>query len=325
MQNIIIAAFSALLGFIICYLLFRKNEKQNMLYMLLNDFKNTIEDYKKQNEINTKEVKDAVKSASDLTKILTTNQNLKGQFGEDCLENVLRAIYPNEKIDYVKQVEFKNEDNEKIKPDYLINLPNDNSILIDCKLNLEKYIEYKENINSSFETVKKADFIRDLNSTINRLSNKKYETALISQPDFILMYIPLEPVLTLIYTDNDFLSVVKNANEKNIIIVGTSSVLTVLRLTKLLWAKNVQDKNMQNIINLAQDIYNTVAQHSQNLYNIKNALEENLKSFNKEYEKMTVSKGFFKTVEQLKDFGIQSTLKKSGKKQIETVINSEFL
>ena len=100
-----------------------------------------------------------------------------------------------------------------------------------------------------FKLNKKKELIADINSTVNSLANKKYETAKnLIQPDFILMYIPLESVLTLIYTDSDFLSVVKNANEKNIIIVGNSSILTTLRLVNLLWAQNKQQENIENII-----------------------------------------------------------------------------
>ena len=86
------------------------------------------------------------------------------------------------------------------------------------------------------------------------------------------MYIPLEPVITAIYTDKDFLSVIKNASNKNIIIVGNSSILTTIRLTKLLWAQEKQEKNINTLINIAQNIYEYISIHSQNLYNIKKAI-----------------------------------------------------
>ena len=208
LQIIIITILSFLTGFIISALIFNRKSKENALILLLNDFKRTIEEYKNQNQTNTREVQNAIEKASELTNILTTNQNLKGQFGEDCLEAILKVCYPQENINYIKQFDTTNEDDKKIKPDYLINLPNQKSILIDCKLNLEKFIEYQKEKSQA----EKQEFIKDLNSTINNLSNKKYQTSSnIIQPDFILMYIPLEPVLTHIYTDKDFISVINNS------------------------------------------------------------------------------------------------------------------
>lgn len=322
----IIGIISFLVGFVLSSIIFKKKNNDIALFTMLNDFKNSIDEYKNQTVINTKEINNAIKTASDLTKILTTNQNLKGQFGEDCLEAILKTCYPNENINYIKQYQTQNEENKDIKPDYLIKLPNDKTILIDCKLNLEKYIEYKENDDIELNSQKKNEFIKDLNSTINLLSNKKYETAKdISQVGFILMYIPLEPVLTTIYTDKDFLSVIKNANEKNIIIVGNSSVLTTIRLTKLLWAQNAQEENLDKIINIAQNIYEYISIHTQNLYKIKVLMEENYQNFNKEYEKLAQNNKLFKLTEELREYGIQTNSKKQGKKLNEIKIHQDFL
>ena len=317
---ILVGVISFLIGFFIAFLIFKNKREDFALYTMLNDFKKSIDDYKNQTVLNTKEINSAIKTASDLTKILTTNQNLKGQFGEDCLEAILSACYPNENINYIKQYRTQNIDNKEIKPDYLVKLPNDKSILIDCKLNLEKYIEFQQNPNL------KSEFIKDLNNTINQLSNKKYESAVdLIQCNFILMYIPLEPVLTLIYTDKDFLSVIKNASEKNIIIVGNSSILTTIKLVKLLWAQDSQEKNLEKIINIAQNIYEYISLHTQNLYKMKTTLEETSINFNKEYEKISSNNKLFKLTQELKECGIQATTRKNGKKLDEIKIHEDFL
>lgn len=329
LQNYILILSSAfVLGFLSCLLflkLFKNNKSENKILTLIEDFKFSLEDYKKQNEINNLEIKHVLGQAAELSKVLTTNQNLKGRFGEDNLENILKIAFSNN-VDYVKQFNTLNKDNEKIKPDYLINLPNNKHILIDCKLNLDKFIDYQNSLKTDLEKMKKAEFIKDLNTTINLLSQKKYETALnINQPDFILMYIPLEPVLTLIYTDCDFVSVVKNAVDKNIIIVGNSSVLTSLRLVKYLWAQDLIEKNTDKILEISKNIFELMAQHSQNLYSIKQVMENSLNNFNKEFEKMTTSTKIFKLANELKNCGVEASLKRQGKKLNEIEINENLL
>ncbi|MBR1616574.1 DNA recombination protein RmuC, partial [bacterium] len=199
----------------ICFLLgiffanlFNQKTKNTELFMALSDFRKSMDEYKSKSLVNSQQLKDAIMDAQKLSKALTTNQNLKGKFAEDCLEEVLQACYPAKNINYIKQFKTTNENNDEIKPDYVINLPNNKSVLIDCKLNLEKFIEYQNNPD------KKNDFIKDINNTINNLPNKKYETsAEINQPDFILMYIPLESMVSAIYTDKELIQIVKNATE----------------------------------------------------------------------------------------------------------------
>ena len=173
MLKLIAVGFCAfVLGFIVSFIIQKilnsKNSRDFELFRLLSEFQKTLEDYKNQNTINTKEVKDAIKDASNLARVLTTNQNLKGQFGEECLEAIISVCYPNKDINYIKQFVSKNDNGNQIKPDYLVKLPNQKSILIDCKLNLEKYIDFK----NSPDPDKKAEFIKDINNTINNLSNK---------------------------------------------------------------------------------------------------------------------------------------------------------
>ena len=322
----IVATVSFIFGFIISMLIFKKKNTESALIKLLLDFKNTIEDYKLQNTLNSAEVKTALKDAGHLAKVLTTNQNLKGKFGEDCLENVIKSCFPNINSDYFKQIEAVNEDGVKIKPDYLIKLPNNRNIIVDCKINLEKYIEYKDSIGSAQEESLKSEFIKDINSTINSLSNKKYETAQnINQPEFILMYIPLETVLTQLYTDKDFISVIKNAAQKNIIIVGNSSIITVIKLVNLLWAQDKQNNNVEKIVACAESIYNIVAEHSQLLYSLKATLTDCTDRFNKEYEKLSNNSKLFKYTEELKGFGIEINKKSKINKKECLSINSEFL
>ncbi len=319
----------AILGFfagVLVSIIFLKNRKLTFFETLILDFKKSIDELKNLNEQNSIEIKTVLKSSENLSKTLTTNQNIKGKFGEECLENILKVCFPNENVDYVKQFVTKNNEYKTIKPDYLINLPNNNSILIDCKLNLEKFVTYKEKIDTEFENIAKKELISDINSTINNLSNKKYETALNAiQPNFVFMYIPLEPLITLIYTDNDFLSVIKNAYDKNIIIVGNSGILTSIRLTKEIWANTIQNNNIENIISKAEIIYNLIAQHSKNMANLKKIVSEFNLSFEKEYEKFISDSKIFKVTQELKDYGISTFSKKVGKKIENVEIVDEFL
>lgn len=97
---------------------------------------------------------------------------------------------------------------------------------------IENYLEYRE---TETECDKKA-FLNDLTTCINQLGNKHYEQIENThQAGFILMYIPIESCVNLIYTDPDFRKILELANAHNIIITGTSSIIVTLRLVANLW------------------------------------------------------------------------------------------
>ena len=310
------------------FILKLKSKEKIKLEGLLDELKTNLKEYYKQNLLSSAEIKNVLDATNKLNKNLTTNQNLKGIFGENCLENILNTCFMNKNIDFIKQFNSKNEDFEATKPDYLINLPNEKALIIDSKLNLEKFIDF-QNAQTETKQEKKKKLIQDLNSTVNSLSNKKYETILnINQPDFVLMYIPLEALINLIYTDEDFMSVVKNANEKNIIIVGSSSIITTIRLVNLIWAKEKQEKNIERIIQISKNIYKYFALHSKKLSEIRNLINSAQETMEKEFEKISKENKLFKEIEELNCFGdeiINSKFSKNSKRAPQTKIPEEFL
>lgn len=296
-----------------------KAEELTPVNNLLKEFKQAIENYQKAHFEEAVEIKNAIATAEKYAKALTTSQNSKGEFGEDWLEQILKFANLQENIHYTKQFV-----SDGAKPDFVVNLPDDKHIIIDSKVILKNFIEYMQ---SEDESLKKA-FINDLTNCITSLSVKNYEEIeKLNQPGFILMYIPVETCVNLIYTDFDFRKVIELANSRNIIIAGTSSLLVTLRLVNHLWASQIQYNNMQNIIKVGENLYNYIAQHAQNLQNIQQSIDKASKSIQTELNRFTSRNNgsIFKEAEKLIQFGISSKEIKSGKKILENRIPQEFL
>ncbi len=296
-----------------------KAEELTPVNNLLKEFKQAIENYQKAHFEESVEIKNAIATAEKYAKALTTSQNSKGEFGEDWLEQILKFANLQENIHYTKQFV-----SDGAKPDFVVNLPDDKHIIIDSKVILKNFIEYMQ---SEDESLKKA-FINDLTNCITSLSVKNYEEIeKLNQPGFILMYIPVETCVNLIYTDFDFRKVIELANSRNIIIAGTSSLLVTLRLVNHLWASQIQYNNMQNIIKVGENLYNYIALHAQNLQNIQQSIDKASKSIQTELNRFTSRNNgsIFKEAEKLIQFGISSKEIKSGKKILENRIPQEFL
>lgn len=296
-----------------------KAEEISPLNTILKDFKDSIDNYQKSHKEESLEIKNAISIAEKYAKALTTNQNSKGEFGEKLLEQTLNFANLKENVHYTKQFS-----QGATKPDFIIYLPENKHLIIDSKVILKNYLEYRE---TETECDKKA-FLNDLTTCINQLGNKHYEQIENThQAGFILMYIPIESCVNLIYTDPDFRKILELANTHNIIITGTPSIIVTLRLVANLWTTKNSYDNVKNIIETGEKLYNNIATHAQNLLAIQSAIENASKSINSEINRFKEKNNgsIFKEAEKLHEFGIEAKNTKSGKKFIENKIPEEFL
>lgn len=296
-----------------------KAEEISPLNTILKDFKDSIDNYQKSHKEESLEIKNAISIAEKYAKALTTNQNSKGEFGEKLLEQTLNFANLKENVHYTKQFS-----QGATKPDFIIYLPENKHLIIDSKVILKNYLEYRE---TETESDKKA-FLNDLTTCINQLGNKHYEQIENThQAGFILMYIPIESCVNLIYTEPDFRKILELANTHNIIITGTSSIIVTLRLVANLWTTKNSYDNVKNIIETGEKLYNNIATHAQNLLTIQSAIENASKSINSELNRFKEKNNgsIFKEAEKLHEFGIEAKNTKSGKKFIENKIPEEFL
>lgn len=286
---------------------------------LLKDFKTSIDNYQKSHERETLDIKNAISTAEKYAKALTTNQNSKGEFGEKWLENILNFVGLKENIHYKKQVVSAD-----VKPDFILFLPEDKHLVIDSKVILKNYIDY---CNNDFDEDLKKQFISDLSDCVISLGKKNYEEIPeTNQPGFILMFIPIESCVNLIYTDPEFSKVVELANSKNIIITGASSLIVTLRVVNNLWISKTRSDNVQNIIDVGAKLYNKIAKHAQSLLNIQQYIDKAYDSIHTEVKRFESDKGsIFRETENLRQFGIGAKNLKTGKKIVENSIPEEFL
>ena len=215
--------------------------------------------------------------AKNLVEALTRNQNVKGSYGEDLLDTILQSCGMVEGIHYAKQMVTTSSnlrDNEEhiVRPDVVINLPNNHHLIIDSKVTLTSYLDYVKD-NSKLK-----EFKSEVKKRITDLANKNYQSAGdLSQPDFVLMYMPVETSVNLLYEDYDLIN---SAYKSNIIIVGTSSLLATIRLVNQLMAQQKQKESISQIVNAGTNLYETFVQFCEDLIDVQKRFDDVNKKLN---------------------------------------------
>lgn len=284
----------------------------------LGEFKQKVENFNLKGVENTTKIVEQItnleknnkiieQEAKNLVEALTKNQNTKGSYGENLLDTLLQSCGMQEGVHYTKQfvtksTNLKDEELHTIRPDVVINLPNERHLIIDSKVTLTSYLDYIEDSSRINE------FKSEVKKRITDLANKNYQSAGdLFQPDFVLMYMPIESSVNLLYEDSDL---IMQAYKSNIIIVGTSSLLTTVRLVNQLLAQQKQAESVQQIVSAGTNLYETFVQFCEDLIEVEkrmNDVSSKLKTTINRFKRKGKSKpSLFSQINELKTYGINT-------------------
>jgi DNA recombination protein RmuC len=205
--------------------------------------------------------------AHNLTQALKGQSQTQGAWGEFILETVLDRSGLTKGVEYSVQTSLLSEEQQRLRPDVVINLPEAKNLVIDSKLSLVAYERFCSAEGEPEKAVALKAHLDSLRQHLKDLSAKKYQTLYqINTPDFVLMFIPLESAFSLaMQHDHELFN---EAFERNIVIVTPTTLLATLRTVSNLWKMENQNKNALEIGRKAGDLLDKFADFCSDLEKI---------------------------------------------------------
>lgn len=243
--------------------------------------------------------------AENLTKALKGDSKMQGNWGELVLERVLEKSGLEKDREYEVQKSFKNEDGNRVLPDVIIHLPDGKKMIVDSKVSLTDYERYVNAEEDEKETYLKAH-VNSIRRHVEQLSEKKYEDLYeMDSPDFVLMFIPIEPAFAIaINTDN---ALYNKAFEKNIVIVTPSTLLATLRTIDTMWSNDKQQRNALEIAQQAGALYDKFEGFVSDLTKVGNKIKDAQTEYQSAMGKLVDGRGNIVTrIENLKKMGAKA-------------------
>lgn len=190
----------------------------------------------------------------NLTQALKGDSKLQGNWGELILERLLERSGLTEGVEFDREKSFTDESGKRLRPDVILNLPDNKHVIIDSKVSL---LHYEQSLNSGNESQRTAalkQHLQSLKKHIDALANKRYESLdLLNAPDFVLMFIPIEGAyLMAIEADA---SIFENAFEKRVAVVTPTTLFTSLKTIEQLWRYERQSENTLKLIKRAAEVH----------------------------------------------------------------------
>ena len=247
-------------------------QTRTSLDTLLSPFRDQLQDFRKRVEdVYTTETRDRqalrseIKSlqelnkqiteeASNLTRALKGDKKMQGNWGEVILERVLERSGLRKGMEYDTQGSYRDDNNQLLRPDVVVHLPDSRNLVIDSKVSLLAYQQYVIEEDETARAGALKQHVEAVRNHIRSLSEKDYSQLHgLHSPDFVFLFMPIEPAFVAAFQQDE--NLFAEAFERKIIVVTPSTLLATLRTVENIWRYERQSQNAKLIADRAGAVY----------------------------------------------------------------------
>jgi len=250
--------------------------------------------------------------ARNLTTALRGSSKAQGDWGELIVRNLLEKAGLREGEQFRVQETFDaasgdgDERQKKARPDVIVNLPGGRHLVIDSKVSLNAYTD---SVNAATEEERKAAVKRHLASVrshVDELAERRYhKLGALETPDFVVMFVPIEPAFLVALHEDEALW--RYAYEKEVLLVGPTTLLFVIRIVDNLWQQELQARSVQDVMNRGAELYDKFVGFVSDLEAVGKSLRGADASYSNAMKKLSEGRGnLIRQVEMLKGLGVRT-------------------
>ena len=230
-------------------------------------------------------------TADRLTRALTGEVKVQGNFGELKLKQLLEdmELQEGEQFDTQETLKdrigkgLKGDDGRGMIPDFILHFPNNRHVVVDSKMSLTAYERY---MNAEDGSVEKSGYLKahidSVRAQVKRLARKEYTKYLpegYNRLNFAIMYVPIEGALNLALLNDATLW--REAYDQGVMILGPQTMYMNLRVLEMMWTQVRQLKNRQTMMDAANTIIERVQVFGIRFMEVESSMNDTIKKINK--------------------------------------------
>ena len=230
-------------------------------------------------------------TADRLTRALTGEVKIQGNFGELKLKQLLEDLDLKEGEQFDTQETLKDkmgkgakgDDGKGLVPDFILHFPNNRHVVVDSKMSLTDYERY---MNAEDGTPEKSEYLKahidSVRAQVKRLAKKDYTKYLpegYNRLNFAIMYVPIEGALNLALLNDAALW--REAYDEGVMILGPQTMYMNLRVLEMMWTQVRQLKNQQAMMDAANTVIDRVQDFGLRFMDVETSMYDTIKKITK--------------------------------------------
>lgn len=214
---------------------------------------------------------------ANLVKALRTPQ-VRGRWGETQLRRVVELAGMVEHCDFREQESVASEEG-LLRPDMVIQLPQNKQVVIDAKAPLQAYLTAIECQDDGERKKKFKEHAKQIRGHISQLAAKSYWEQFPSTPEFVVLFLPSESIFgAALEQDPDLLDW---GVAQKIMLVTPTTLIALLKSVAYSWGRAAIAENAEKISVLGKTLCDRLTTLVFHFDDIKKGLDRAVEAYNK--------------------------------------------
>jgi DNA recombination protein RmuC len=204
--------------------------------------------------------------------------NVRGRWGELTLRRVAELAGMAERCDFFEQ-ETQETDNGRIRPDMIVRLPGNRTIVVDAKAPLTAYLDA---VAASSEADRRNALLRHSQQVakhVDQLSSKTYWAQFQPAPEFVVLFLPGDPFFSAALEHKPAL--VEDAARQKILVATPTTLIAILKGVAYGWRQEKLAENAEEIRQLAAELFDRIVTLQTHFNEIGRSLGKSVEAFNR--------------------------------------------
>ena len=271
-------------------------------------------------------------TAERLTRALTGEVKVQGNFGELKLRQLLEDLGLKEGEQYSSQAHLrdrlgnlvKDDDGKGLIPDFILHFPNNRDVVVDSKMSFTAFERYVNTEVPEEKTIHLKEHLLSVRAQVDRLAKKDYSRYLkegYGKLNFVIMYIHTEGALNLALLNDSALW--REAYDRGVLILGPQTMYMNLRILELMWTQVRQLQNQEEMIKQANLIVERTQDFASRFATVEGKMRDTVKAMDQ--LKVTTSEGGPSIIRAAKQLVAAGARENKKKKSLDVLETSVFL
>jgi DNA recombination protein RmuC len=200
----------------------------------------------------------------------------RGRWGELQLRRVVEMAGMVAHCDFDEQV---STDDARLRPDLVVHLPGGAQVVVDAKVPLDAFLRATDaGADEGDRSLHLAAHARQLRNHVDLLAKKEYWNQFDPSPDFVVAFVPGDPLLAAAFEQDG--SLIEHAMASRVLLATPTTLIALLRSVAFGWQQDALAENARVVQRLGSELYDRLRVLGGHLARLQRALTSSVEAFN---------------------------------------------
>jgi DNA recombination protein RmuC len=202
----------------------------------------------------------------------------RGRWGEMQLRRVVEMAGMLEHCDFDEQVHTVGEEG-RLRPDMVVHLPGAKRVVVDAKVPMQAFLDATDATDDSTRKAHLLGHARQLRAHVDALSKKSYWQQFDDSPEFVIAFVPGDPLLSAALEHDSALY--EHAVANHVLLATPTTLIGLLRAVAYGWQQDALAENAREVQQIGRELYKRLATFGEHMAKTGRSLSGAVEAYNK--------------------------------------------